>query len=110
MLSDRATPSRMLAGVACLTGMLILAGCQHSRWFKPGGTLQGFGQDSLPCRAWAQETYPVALRRMMILTPATRLDPNPAPQPGPVMDMNAEPRANAYNECMFSRGWSLVDD
>jgi len=102
--------------ILCL--VLLLAGC--AEWSKPGASEADLSAAQTACNNEAMEKAPPTLGRApeqpgANIAPAYSCVPgkgcvptgmSTAPTAPDVIDINADARAQIFNQCMTSRGWS----
>ena len=111
--------------VLCLL-LALLSGCAQYQWQKVGSSQNEFNRDIYECQNQAARTYPVAVVSQQLTTGYTapsqtscyggggmvNCTTTPGQHfPGTVstVDVNANNRSQAGNQCMYARGYRLVE-
>ena len=112
-------------GLLVLAG-LALAGCQRYEWVHPTKSLEQFGTDKFACEARASRLYPVTpvtevqgggyiyddfprcRRRYDGFSMCYAQPPMYVPPTYSTRDLNEQPRNQAVESCLFSKGYQLV--
>jgi hypothetical protein len=101
-----------------LLAVLILAGCAHQVWMKPGATQQDFGTDNYNCLGSSQSVAPPVVASSAGWSNGgglahadnkgyTKRWSNGGGSVAPV-DMNQGMRNELYSSCLQSKGWQLI--
>lgn len=111
---------------------LLLTGCAQYKWQKSGATQADFNRDKYECQREAAQVYPPQVVRQQITTGYTTPSTtncsstgstygnysytNCTTTPGQYVpgastdtDVNADSRERMGKQCMYARGWQLVE-
>ena len=116
----------MNRAVLFLVVMLGVAGCANRSWYHPSKSQDEFHQEKYSCTQQAAQTYPVLIQQesygVARTTPSqttcittygqvkcTTTPGTYTPPPTNAVDVNEGNRNNAFNSCMNSMGWSLLN-
>jgi hypothetical protein len=124
------TQMNVLRNLACgLFCSLVLSGCAQYQWQKYGANQNDFNRDSYECQMEAARTFPTQLVSQQVTaaytTPTytncsgngygsyrysncTTTGGQYVPAYSTTVDANANNRAQAARQCMYVRGWQLI--
>lgn len=116
----------MNRAILFLVVMLSVAGCANKSWYHASKGQNEFSQDKYSCTQQSAQAFPVVARQKSYgvgyTTPSQtsctttfgqlNCTTNPGsytPPPTSTVDVNEDNRNNAFNSCMNSMGWSLLN-
>ncbi len=101
-----------------VASVLIMAGCNHNEWIKPGATAQDFNIDKFACMQNAMTSAPAAVGNSAAWNNGGG-SANVGPYGGNAnwsggggaarsYDLNAKARNQLTTACLQAKGWQLV--